>query len=109
VLAELIGKVRTGAFETSRGREILEAMVTSGKSLDETIAALGIEAVDDSALVELCRRLIEANPKVVAEVREGKLKGVGALIGQAKKENPNVNANRVRELCLRLMQESASY
>ena len=60
--------------------------------------------VDDSALVELCRKLVEANPKIAAEVKEGKLKGLGALIGQAKKENPNVNPNRVRELCLEMIQ-----
>ena len=103
-LAELIGKVRGGAFETSRGREVLGVMVASGKSLAEAIAAVGIEEVDDSALVELCRKLVAANPKIVAEVKEGKLKGLGALIGQAKKENPNVNPNRVRELCLEMIQ-----
>ena len=65
---------------------------------------LGIEEVDDSALVELCRELLRANPKIVAEVKEGKLKGLGALIGQAKKKNPNVNPNRVRELCLEMIQ-----
>ena len=91
-LAELIGKVRGGAFETSRGREVLGVMVASGKSLAEAIAAVGIEEVDDSALIELCRKLVAANPKIVAEVKEGKLKGLGALIGQAKKENPNVNS-----------------
>jgi aspartyl-tRNA(Asn)/glutamyl-tRNA(Gln) amidotransferase subunit B len=104
VLAELIGKVRAGAFETSRGREVLGVMVGSGKSLAEAIREVGIEEVDDSAVVELCRKLIQANPKVVAEVKEGKLKGIGALIGQAKKENPNANANRVRELCLEIIQ-----
>ena len=36
-------------------------------------------------------------------MKEGKLKGLGALIGQAKKENPNVNPNRVREICLELI------
>jgi len=104
-LAELIGKVRDGAFETSRGREVLGAMIDSGKTLDEAIRSLGIEEVDDSAVVELCRRLVGANPKIVAEVKGGKPKGVGSLIGQAKKENPNVNPNRVRELCLKLIQE----
>jgi aspartyl-tRNA(Asn)/glutamyl-tRNA(Gln) amidotransferase subunit B len=102
-LAELIGKVRSGAFETGRGREVLSAM-TEGKSLAEAIDALGIAEVDDSALVALCRKLVAANPKIAAEVRDGKLKGLGALIGQAKKENPNVNANRVRELCLKMIQ-----
>ncbi|MEN6408030.1 MAG: Asp-tRNA(Asn)/Glu-tRNA(Gln) amidotransferase subunit GatB [Thermoguttaceae bacterium] len=104
-LAELIGKVRAGAFETSRGREVLAVMVDRGQSLADAIAALGIETVDDSALVALCQKLLDANPKVVAEVREGKLKGVGALIGQAKKANPNVNANRVRELCLEMIEK----
>jgi aspartyl-tRNA(Asn)/glutamyl-tRNA(Gln) amidotransferase subunit B len=104
VLAELIRKVRDGAFETSRGRDILNAMLTSGKSLEAVMAELKIAVVDDSALLELCRRLVAAHPKIVAEVKEGKLKGVGALIGQAKRENPNVNANRVRELCLEMIE-----
>jgi aspartyl-tRNA(Asn)/glutamyl-tRNA(Gln) amidotransferase subunit B len=105
-LADLIAKVRGGAFETSRGREVLAAMIESGKSLDDAIASLGIESVDDSAIIALCQQLLEANPKVVAEVKEGKLKGVGALIGQAKKANPNVNANRVREICLELIEKA---
>jgi Asp-tRNA(Asn)/Glu-tRNA(Gln) amidotransferase B subunit len=104
-LAELIKMVRGGAFETSRGREVLGVMVAERKSLADAVAALGIETVDDSALVELCRKLVAANPKIAAEVREGKLKGLGALIGQAKKENPNVNASRVRELCLQLIND----
>ncbi len=104
-LAELIEKVRGGAFETSRGREVLGVMVASGKSLAEAIAAVGIAEVDDSAIVELCRELIRANARIVAEVKEGKLKGLGALIGQAKRKNPNVNPNRVRELCLEMIQK----
>jgi aspartyl-tRNA(Asn)/glutamyl-tRNA(Gln) amidotransferase subunit B len=102
-LAELIKMVRSGAFETSRGREVLGVMVAERKSLADAIAALGIASVDDSALLDLCRKLVAANPKIAAEVREGKLKGLGALIGQAKKENPNVNASRVREICQELI------
>ncbi len=57
-LGELIGRVRGGAFETSRGREVLAVMVASGKSLADAIAAAGIEQVDESAVVELCRELL---------------------------------------------------
>jgi aspartyl-tRNA(Asn)/glutamyl-tRNA(Gln) amidotransferase subunit B len=106
-LAELIGRVRSGAFDTSRGREVLALMVSAGKSLAEATDALGIAPIDDAAVLELCRKLVAANPKIAAEVREGKLKGLGALIGQAKKENPNVNPNRVRELCRRLIDDAA--
>ena len=61
--------------------------------------AMGIVAVDQSELENLCRELLAANPNVVAEIKEGKLKGLGLLIGQAKKKNPNVNPNRFREMC----------
>ncbi len=107
-LGELIGRVRGGAFETSRGREVLAVMVASGKSLADAIAAVGIEQVDESALVELCRELLAANPKIVAEVKEGKPKGLGALIGQAKKKNSNANPNRVREICLQLIGQATA-
>ena len=73
--------------------------------MSEAIRQVGIEEVDESAVVELCRELLQANPKIVAEVREGKPKGLGALIGQAKKKNPNVNPSRVREICLELIQK----
>jgi aspartyl-tRNA(Asn)/glutamyl-tRNA(Gln) amidotransferase subunit B len=106
-IVEVIKAVKAGNFETSRGREVLGIMLTSDKPLADAVSELGIEQVDESALIELCRGLLAANPKIVAEVKEGKPKGLGALIGQAKKKNPNVNANRVRELCLQLINDQA--
>ena len=102
-LVELIDTVRKGQLTTSRGRDVFNEMLSGGKSLAETMAAMGIAAVDESELENLCRELLAANPKVVAEVREGKPKGLGQLIGQAKKKNPNVNPNRFRELCEELI------
>ena len=104
-LAELISLIRVGRLPGSRGREVFEAMLKSGKSPQQAMQGLGIQQVDDSALEELCRELIEANPKVVSQVKQGKLKAAGALIGQAKKRNPNVDPSRVREICLELIQE----
>jgi aspartyl-tRNA(Asn)/glutamyl-tRNA(Gln) amidotransferase subunit B len=40
----------------------------------------------------------------VADVQNGKHKAIGALIGQAKKENPNVTPGQVRETCLQMIQ-----
>jgi aspartyl-tRNA(Asn)/glutamyl-tRNA(Gln) amidotransferase subunit B len=102
-LAELIQIVRAGKLETSRGREVLATMLDSGKSVADAMESLGIAEVDESEVEALCRELLAANPKVVEEVKEGKPKGIGALIGQAKKRNPNVNPTRVRELCLELI------
>ena len=70
------------------------------------MAAMGIVAVEDTDLLDLCRQLLAENPKIVAEVKEGKLKGIGQLIGQAKKKNPNINPNRVREVCVQLIEKT---
>jgi len=103
-LAELLRMVKQGRLQTSRAREVLARMLAQGTSAEAAMQALGIQQVDDSELEQLCRELLDANPKIVAEVKAGKPKGVGSLIGQAKKKNPNVDANRVRELCLALIE-----
>jgi aspartyl-tRNA(Asn)/glutamyl-tRNA(Gln) amidotransferase subunit B len=105
-LAELLGKIRGGEIDTTRAREVLAQMLAGGKSVADTMAALGIVRVDESELIELCKQLLAANPKLVAEVKGGKVQAAGALIGQAKKLNPNANPARVRELCLELIAQS---
>ena len=104
-LGGLLKRVRAGRLTTTRGREVLAEMLASGKSAEEVTRAMGIAEVDDAELESLCRGLLEASPKVVADLKNGKLKAVGALIGQAKKKNPNVSPGRVRELCIELVEK----
>lgn len=103
-LGRLIDEVQSGKMETSRGREVLAEMLATGKSAAAAIDALGIVQVDEADLETLCAELLASNPKVVDDLKQGRLKAAGALIGQAKKRNPNVNATRVREICLQLVQ-----
>ncbi|MDZ7616311.1 MAG: Asp-tRNA(Asn)/Glu-tRNA(Gln) amidotransferase GatCAB subunit B, partial [Patescibacteria group bacterium] len=102
-LASLLKVVAAGELTTSRGREVLAEMVEHGGSVEQAMDRLGIVKVDDSALEALCRQLLEANPKVVQQVKEGKQKAVGSLIGQAKKSNPNVDPGQVQQVCLTLI------
>ncbi|HEY5315447.1 MAG TPA: Asp-tRNA(Asn)/Glu-tRNA(Gln) amidotransferase GatCAB subunit B, partial [Pirellulales bacterium] len=95
--------VKLGEVDTTRGREVFMGMLESGRSAAEVMQSLGIEQVDESALVDLCRDLVAANPKLVADVKSGKLQAAGAFVGQAKKKNPNVNPARVREICIELI------
>ena len=104
-LAALLVRVRSGELNTTRGREVLAQMLSTGQSADEAVAALGIEQVDEAELVALCRELLAASPHIVADIKAGKLKAAGALIGQAKQRNPNVDPARVRTLCLELAAE----
>ena len=102
-LADLIGRVAKGDFDTSRGREIFAEVLASGRSVADVVGALGIAAVSDEDLTALCRELLAANPRVVADVKGGKEQAAAGLIGQAKKKNPNVNPGRVRAICLELI------
>jgi aspartyl-tRNA(Asn)/glutamyl-tRNA(Gln) amidotransferase subunit B len=103
VVADIIGRIAKGDFDTSRGREIFAEVLTSGKAVADVVAALGIAAVGDDELESLCRELLAANPKIVADVQGGKEQAAAGLIGQAKKKNPNVNPAKVREKCIELI------
>ena len=105
-LGGLIRGVREGQFDNSRARDLFAHMVETGQNVEQAAEALGIEAVDSEAIVQLCQALLEANPQIVADVRAGKQQAVGALIGQAKRQNPNVNPAQVREICLQLIEAS---
>jgi aspartyl-tRNA(Asn)/glutamyl-tRNA(Gln) amidotransferase subunit B len=81
----------------------LHAMLDSGLNVNQAMSDLGIASVDESELVTLCQQIVTANPKIAADVRGGKMQAIGALVGQAKKANPNVDPNRIREICLQLI------
>jgi aspartyl-tRNA(Asn)/glutamyl-tRNA(Gln) amidotransferase subunit B len=102
-LADLIGRVQKGDFDTSRGREIFAEVLASGRSVADVVASLGIAAVGDDELIALCKELLAANPKIVADVQGGKEQAAAGLIGQAKKKNPNVNPAKVRQTCVDLI------
>jgi aspartyl-tRNA(Asn)/glutamyl-tRNA(Gln) amidotransferase subunit B len=102
-LSDLLKKVKAGDVDTSRGREVLQRMYDTGEDAAAAMAALGIEKVDESALIALCEEMVAANPKLVADVKGGKMQAAGAFVGQAKKKNPNANPGRVRELCLEII------
>jgi aspartyl-tRNA(Asn)/glutamyl-tRNA(Gln) amidotransferase subunit B len=102
-LAELIKKVKAGEIPSSRARDVFQAMLDQRVDAAAAMSSLGITAVDESELVALCEKLLSTNPKTIADVRGGKTQAIGALIGQAKKLNPNVDPTRVRELCLELI------
>lgn len=102
-VAEIITRVDRGDFDTSRGREVFIKMASSGQTAAVTVTSMGIAAVGDDELESLCRELLAANPKIVADVQGGKEQAAAGLIGQAKKKNPNVNPGKVREKCLELI------
>jgi aspartyl-tRNA(Asn)/glutamyl-tRNA(Gln) amidotransferase subunit B len=106
-LAELIRTVEAGKLTTSRAKEVFQTMFDTRASAADAMKSLGIEEVSQDDLVELCRELLAANPHIVDDVRNGKQKAVGALIGQARQRNPNADPGAVRKICLEIIAADA--
>jgi len=102
-LGQLVKLVVAGEIEITRAKEVFNDMVANRRTAAESMAALGIAKVDSSELEAICREIVAANPKIVADVKSGKQQAVGALVGQAKKKNPNANPNDVRRICLEII------
>jgi aspartyl-tRNA(Asn)/glutamyl-tRNA(Gln) amidotransferase subunit B len=105
-LADLIKKAKSGEIPSPRAREVFQAMADRGIDAAAAMQSIGIAAVDESELVALCEKLLAANPKTISDVKSGKVQAIGALIGQAKKLNPNIDPSRLREICLQLIQSA---
>jgi aspartyl-tRNA(Asn)/glutamyl-tRNA(Gln) amidotransferase subunit B len=104
MLGDLVKRVIAGEIEITRAKEVFNDMVANKRSAAESMQALGISKVDLSELEAICKEIVAANPRIVADVKGGKQQAVGALVGQAKKKNPNANPNDVRRICLELIE-----
>ncbi|MDP6447934.1 MAG: Asp-tRNA(Asn)/Glu-tRNA(Gln) amidotransferase subunit GatB, partial [Pirellulaceae bacterium] len=102
-LVELLQEIDSGKLTTTRAKDVFQHMLETNQTAAEAMADLGIEAVAGSEMTDLCQQLLDDNPRIVADVRGGKQQAVGALIGQAKKRNPNVNPGEIRRICLELI------
>jgi len=105
-LAGVIIAIKSNELPGARAKNVFQLLLAEGIDVQAAIDRLGIEQVDESSLTDLCRELLDANPKIVADVQGGKQQAIGALIGQAKNRNPNIDPSRVREICLKLVQQS---
>jgi aspartyl-tRNA(Asn)/glutamyl-tRNA(Gln) amidotransferase subunit B len=84
-LAQLIDLVGSGAISGDAGRRVLELLVREGGEPAALVEREGLGAMGDE-LAEVVARVLEENPDVVARIREGNLKAMGALMGPIMRE-----------------------
>ena len=96
--------IQAGKLDNSRGKEVMQTMLEERLPLQESMDHLGIASVDDGELDAICRQVMRENPAVIEQIKEGNMKAIGNLIGQAKKINRNVDATQVREQILNFLQ-----
>ncbi|MEM8734067.1 MAG: Asp-tRNA(Asn)/Glu-tRNA(Gln) amidotransferase subunit GatB [Planctomycetota bacterium] len=103
-LAELVQAIDGGDLDTTKAKDVFAYWLENeGGNVSDAKKALGIKVVDLGEIEELCRELLSANEKVIQQFKDGNAKALGALIGPARKKNPNADPRMIREVCERLI------
>ena len=102
-MAALLRRVADGQLDTTRARQVLAHMTQSGQTVTEAIQHLGIRTIDPGEIETLCLQLLQDHPAIANAVRAGKMKALGALIGQARKRNPSADPRMIRQTLQRLL------
>lgn len=107
-LSELIGLTSQGTIHSSAARQVLREMMKSGKAAGELVKELGLEQIqDDGQLEAWCAEALVGREEVIEQVRGGKTKAVGSLMGAVMAASGGkANPQKVREILLRLIAEA---
>ena len=107
-LGELIKLIDDGAISNTVGKDVFEKMFSSGDAPGAIIEREGLTQISDtSAIEDLVRGVIDENPDQVAELRAGKDKVLGWMVGQIMKASRGqANPKLARETLVRLLEES---
>ena len=86
-LGKLVALIDKGTISSSIGKKVLEELFEDPRDPEEIIKEKGwIQISDEGAIREVVKKVLEANPKSIADYKAGKDKALGFLVGQAMKE-----------------------
>ncbi|KAL4226583.1 hypothetical protein ACF0H5_014567 [Mactra antiquata] len=85
---------------------LIEKQGASAREIAETLDLWQIN--DEKYLTDLCKQIIEENPKHVAKYKRGKKRALDRLIGQAKqKSNGKADLSTVNDILIKMMKTGA--
>jgi aspartyl-tRNA(Asn)/glutamyl-tRNA(Gln) amidotransferase subunit B len=93
-------RIKESKLDTSRGKNVMELMMEERLTMEQSLERLGIESLDSEELAAICQQVIEENPDIIQQIRNGNDKAIGNLIGKAKTINRNVEPGLVRKQIL---------
>ena len=105
MMGELLKMISSGEISNNAAKGVVfEEMYFTGKKASVVVKEKGLKQVSDtSAIEEVCKKVIADHPGPVEDVRGGKDKAIGFLIGMAMKEmrgqgNPQVISELMNKL-----------
>ena len=101
-LSDLIKEIQKTGLNMQRSREVFTRMLETGGQPAAVMAELGFQVVADTGrIAELIRKGIAANPKAVADFKNGKTKAADAIKGFVMRETKGMaNTEVVSQILL---------
>ena len=86
-LARMLQLMDKGVISSKIAKTVFEEMFKTGKDPEKIVEEKGLVQISDaSQLEEIVLKVIEANPSAVEDVKNGKDRAIGFLVGQVMKE-----------------------
>ncbi len=103
-LAELISLIEKNTISNNIGKQIIIDMMKDGTKASKIVETKGLSQItDESAIKEIVKKIVDANPQQVEAYRNGKTNLLGFFVGQIMKEtkgraNPQTVNKFVKEM-----------
>jgi aspartyl-tRNA(Asn)/glutamyl-tRNA(Gln) amidotransferase subunit B len=81
-LAELVRLIDDGTITGKIAKQVFPEMVETGKSPAAIVEEKGLRPLDEGSLEPIVRKVMAENPKMVEDLKGGKHKAIGGLMGQ---------------------------
>lgn len=106
-LASLIALLEKSVINNQTAKDVFAVMFESDVDPAAYVEEHGLKMESDSGLLEeTVKKILDANPKAVGELKEGKDKVIGFLMGQVMKEmKGKANPSQVSGMIHKLVQE----
>jgi len=86
-IAEIIRLKKAKALTTAQARDVLAVALKSGKSVKQIVSELGYGVkISGEELENICKKVIDSNEKVVADILRGKVAAISVLVGGVMRE-----------------------
>ncbi|MBQ2611298.1 Asp-tRNA(Asn)/Glu-tRNA(Gln) amidotransferase subunit GatB, partial [bacterium] len=86
-LAELISLIEKNTISNNIGKQIIIDMMKDGTKASKIVETKGLSQItDESAIKEIVKKIVDANPQQVEAYRNGKTNLLGFFVGQIMKE-----------------------
>ena len=104
-LAEIITMIESDKINNHAAKEVFSIVAQTGKNPAEIVKEKGLEQIGSSDALEIIiKKIIDANPEQVQQLKAGNERLMGFFVGQAMKESQGKgNPKIIQEILKKLL------